>query len=103
MTEQEPKRGTKAAADIAKRLIISGIAQGKTVEKACADAGKSLKAYEYYRSTDKKFADLADRTRLGLKEKNFIESEAEELSFADFRLKYLHQHTFGHQIGRAHV
>ena len=53
-------------ADIAKRVILSAMAEGMTVEKACQQAGKSVKSYEYYRRTDKKFADMADRTRLGL-------------------------------------
>ena len=56
--------GTKETADLAKRVILRAVAEGFTIEKACAEAGKSLKAYEYYRRTDKNFADMMDRTRL---------------------------------------
>jgi hypothetical protein len=36
-----------------------------TIETACGEAGKSMKTYEYYRRSDKVFADKVDRTRLG--------------------------------------
>jgi hypothetical protein len=53
------------SADIAKRIILKCVAESMTVEQACASAGKSMKTYEYYRRTDKVFADKMDRTRLG--------------------------------------
>ena len=84
-------------ADIAKRVILAELAQGSTVEKACAQAGKSIKTYEYYRSTDKGFAALADRARLGAKTKNFQEADVHDISFAEFRKRFLHQETFAHQ------
>ena len=84
-------------ADLAKRVILSAMAEGMTVEKACAQAGKSVKSYEYYRRTDKKFADMADRTRLGLQSKNFAEADVHDIDFATFRQRFLHQKTFPHQ------
>ena len=57
------------SADIAKRIILGCVAEGMTIEAACASAGKSIKTYEYYRRTDKIFCDKVDRTRLGLKDK----------------------------------
>jgi hypothetical protein len=59
------------SADIAKRIILGAVAEGMTVDSACGSAGKSMKTYEYYRRTDKVFADKMDRTRLGLKDKAF--------------------------------
>ena len=53
-------------AEIAKRVILAAIGDGMTVEQACKSAGKSIKTYEYYRRTDKDFAEKIDRTRLGL-------------------------------------
>ena len=91
------------SADIAKRIILQGVADGMTVEQAVSSAARTLKSYEYYRRTDKVFADKIDRTRLGLKSKNFAEVEAVDLSFADFRKKFLHQHTFPHQQNLADV
>jgi hypothetical protein len=85
------------SSDIAKRLILSGVAEGLTVEAATAAAGKSYKTYEYYRRTDKVFCDKMDRTRLGLKDKNYASSDVHDLTFAEFRQRYLHSQTFAHQ------
>jgi hypothetical protein len=85
------------SSDIAKRLILSGVAEGMTIEAATAAAGKSYKTYEYYRRTDKTFCDKIDRTRLGLKDKNYASSDVHDLTFAEFRQKYLHSRTFAHQ------
>jgi hypothetical protein len=88
---------SEKSSDIAKRLILSGVAEGLTVEAATAAAGKSYKTYEYYRRTDKVFCDKMDRTRLGLKDKNFASSDVHDLTFAEFRQRYLHSQTFAHQ------
>ena len=85
------------SADIAKRIILGAVAEGMTVEAATTSAGKSIKTYEYYRRTDKVFADKIDRTRLGLKDKSFASSDVHDLTFAEFRQKYLHSRTFPHQ------
>jgi len=85
------------SADIAKRVILSAVAEGMTIEQACASAGKSIKTYEYYRRTDKVFTDKVDRTRLGLKDKSFASSDVHDLTFPEFRQKYLHSRTFPHQ------
>jgi hypothetical protein len=84
-------------AEIAKRVILTAVAEGMTVEQAVASAGRSMKSYEYYRRTDPAFKDKMDRTRLGLRSKNFADTEAHELDFAGFRQRYLHQKTFAHQ------
>jgi hypothetical protein len=85
------------SSDIAKRVILSGVAEGLTIEAATAAAGKSYKTYEYYRRTDKNFCDKIDRTRLGLKDKNYASSDVHDLTFAEFRSRYLHSQTFAHQ------
>lgn len=85
------------SADIAKRIILASMAEGMTVEAACGAAGKSGKTYEYYRRTDKAFADKADRTRLGLKTKNFAEADAHDLSYAQFCERYMNHKVFAHQ------
>ena len=88
---------TEKSSDIAKRLILSGVAEGLTIEAATAASGKSYKTYEYYRRTDKVFADKMDRTRLGLKDKNFASSDVHDIDFTEFRQRYLHSRTFPHQ------
>ena len=85
------------SADIAKRIILNCIAEGMTVEQGCASAGKSIKTYEYYRRTDKVFADKMDRTRLGLRDKSFASGDTRDLTFAEFRQRFLHNATFPHQ------
>jgi hypothetical protein len=94
---------SEKSSEIAKRVILAGIVDGKTVEQAVSSAGKSMKTYEYYRRTDKVFAEKMDRTRLGLKTKNFAESDVHDLPFAEFRKRFLHQHTFGHQANLVDV
>ena len=84
-------------AEIAKRVILSAIAEGMTVEQAVASAGRSIKSYEYYRRTDPVWKDKVDRTRLGLRGASFIEQTLDDLSFADFRQKFLKSKTFPHQ------
>jgi len=90
-------------ADIAKRVMLSAVSEGSTIEEACRIAGKSIKTYEYYRRTDKAFADKIDRTRLGLRSKNFASGDVHDLPFAEFRQRFLHQHTFPHQQNLADV
>lgn len=85
------------SADIAKRVILGCVAEGMTIEQACASAGKSMKTYEYYRRTDKVFTDKIDRTRLGLKDKAFASGDVHDLNFAEFRERFMHSKTFGHQ------
>jgi hypothetical protein len=85
------------SADIAKRIILGCIAEGMTVDAACASAGKSMKTYEYYRRTDKVFADKMDRTRLGLKDKAFASNDVHDITFAEFRERFLNSKTFAHQ------
>ena len=85
------------SADIAKRIILGCVSEGMTIEAACGSAGKSIKTYEYYRRTDKQFADKVDRTRLGLKDKQFASGDVHDLTFAEFRQRFLHSRTFAHQ------
>jgi len=85
------------SADIAKRIILGCVAEGMTIEQACLSAGKSMKTYEYYRRTDKIFTDKIDRTRLGLKDKSFASGDVHDISFAEFRQRFLNSKTFAHQ------
>ena len=85
------------SADIAKRIILGCVAEGMTIEQACASAGKSIKTYEYYRRTDKVFADKIHRTRLGLKDKQFASGDVHDITFEELRERFLHSKTFDHQ------
>ena len=85
------------SADIAKRIILGCVAEGMTIDAACSSAGKSMKTYEYYRRTDKIFSDKVDRTRLGLKDKQFQGGDVHDITFTEFRERFLHSKTFPHQ------
>jgi len=85
------------SADIAKRVILASVGEGMTVLAACQVAGKSEKTYDYYRRTDKDFKNTIDRTRLGLKNKNFTSADVHDLTFEQFRERFLHSKTFPHQ------
>jgi hypothetical protein len=89
--------GDKQAADLAKKVILECLAEGMTVEQACATAGKSIKTYEYYRRSDTKFKSLSDRTRLGAINKNFSDAEVSDLDFVNWRKRFLKSETFPHQ------
>jgi hypothetical protein len=89
--------GDKQAADLAKKVILECLAEGMTVEQACATAGKSVKTYEYYRRSDTKFKSLSDRTRLGAINKNFSDAEVSDLDFVNWRRRFLKSETFPHQ------
>jgi hypothetical protein len=89
--------GDKQAADLAKKVILECLAEGMTVEQACATAGKSVKTYEYYRRSDTKFKSLSDRTRLGAISKNFSDSDVSDLDFVAWRERFLKSKTFPHQ------
>ena len=88
---------TEKTSDLAKRVILQCLAEGMTVEKACIQAGKSIKTYEYYRSSDKGFAALADRTRLGVKTKNFTDADVHDITYAEFCERFLNHKVFAHQ------
>lgn len=87
----------ESSATVAKRTILAAIAQGETVEAACKVAARTIKSYEYYRATDKVFADQVDRVRATLRGEALAAGDDAGLSFAEFRKKFLGQETFPHQ------
>jgi len=91
------KRQEEAAKTKAK--VLGYITQGYTVEEAMRAVGKSVKLWEYYRSTDKEFKENADKIRAARVTKGRTQSE-ESLTkgFRDFRKEYLDSETFDHQM-----
>ena len=91
------KRQEEAAKTKAK--VLGYITQGYTVEEAMRAVGKSVKLWEYYRSTDKEFKENADKIRAARVTKGRIQSEESlSLPFRDFRKEYLEAETFPHQM-----
>ena len=89
--------GATLPAPEAKKRLISLIEEGVTVEDACRAVGKSVKSYEYYRSSDPQFKEAIDLARILQKRKGVVADDDKNISFEDFRLKYLNSRTFPHQ------
>ena len=87
---------TLSAPDAKKRLVAL-IQDGVTVEDACRAVGKSVKSYEYYRSSDPQFKEAIDLSRVIQKRKGVVSDDDANISFEEFRLKYLNSQTFDHQ------
>jgi hypothetical protein len=81
----------------AKKRLVALIQDGVTVEDACRAVGKSVKSYEYYRSSDPQFKEAIDLSRVIQKRKGVVSDDDANISFEDFRLKYLNSQTFDHQ------
>jgi len=88
-----PTRYTKSGAQ---EKVLSLLAQGYTVTKACELAGRTLKSYEGWRRDDVNFRKRADQARA--LRKIAAEDRGEKLDFAQWRRKYLHTETFWHQL-----
>ena len=89
--------GAKLSAPDAKKRLLALIEEGVTVEDACRAVGKSVKSYEYYRSSDPQFKEAIDLLRVLSKRKGIVATEDKDISFEDFRTKYLNSQTFDHQ------
>ena len=91
-------QGAKRSSKEAKQIIIDLIQAGETVESACKAAGKSVKSYEYYRSTDPQFKEAIDLVRDIQKRDGVPLGEDANITFEEFRTKYLMSQTFAHQL-----
>lgn len=93
-----PAKGGLSTAE-AKEAALKAVAQGATVATAMAGVGRSEKTWENWRSFDKEFAKRVDEARSGLAfaKKRGVDPEAQVLSFAEWRKKFLHTDTFPHQ------
>jgi hypothetical protein len=77
--------------------LVALIQDGVTVEDACRAVGKSVKSYEYYRASDPQFKEAIDLSRVIQKRKGIISDDDANITFEDFRTKYLNSMTFDHQ------
>jgi|GEM_PF-1620912 len=89
--------GASLSAPEAKKRLVELINDGVTVEDACRAVGKSVKSYEYYRTSDPQFKEAIDLSRVIQKRKGVVSTEDAEISFEDFREKYMMSKTFPHQ------
>ena len=89
--------GATLSAPEAKKRLLALIEEGVTVEDACRAVGKSVKSYEYYRSSDPQFKEAIDLARVIKRRAGKVSDEDKDISFEDFRAKYLSSQTFPHQ------
>ena len=81
----------------AKKRLVALIQDGVTVEDACRAVGKSVKSYEYYRASDPQFKEAIDLSRVIQRRKGIVSDDDANITFEDFRTKYLNSMTFDHQ------
>lgn len=94
------RMGAKHATTLtAKETVISGIADGLSVEEACGLANRAVKTYEEWRRVDKEFARRVDAVRANLKANQADDRVPgrRNISFEDFRKEYLNRETYPHQ------
>ena len=94
---QHVVKGTMTA-DAAKERILQLLQDGFSVKDACASVNKSEKTYYYYISSDPEFDRAVKLLRAVQQRKGHISDEDKEISFEDFRMKYLNSATFAHQL-----
>ena len=89
--------GKKLSASESKKRLLEFIQDGLSVEEACSLVGKTSKTFYYYTKSDPDFARDLKLIRALKSRKGEIAVEDKEISFEDFREKYLGQKTFPHQ------
>lgn len=81
----------------AKRRLLELFEDGFSVADACAAVKKSEKTYYYYLSSDPEFNNAVKLLRAVQARKGHVTQEDKDVSFADFRAKFLNSKTFEHQ------
>lgn len=83
----------------AKDRVLLMLSAGSTVAAACEAAGRTTKAYENWRSADKDFAAKADAARhnAGRAKTAGKDGDIFNLSFAEWRRRYVGRETYAHQ------
>ena len=81
----------------AKKRLLEFIRDGLSVEEACRLTNKSTKTFYYYTKSDPDFSRDLKLIRALKSRKGEILEEDRNVSFEDFREKYLGQKTFAHQ------
>jgi len=81
-----------------KAELIKLVGMGLSVKDACAQVGRSQKTFENYQSMDPEFSkNIAEaRVRLKRAERNGEDPEVFNLSFAQWRKRYLGRDTYAH-------
>ena len=81
-----------------KILVLEYVKRGHTVAKAVEDFSLSRKSYEYWRRTDKEFAEQIDKFRIMKRRPEAVTEESRDISFPDFCEQYLDTKLFNHHL-----
>ena len=73
--------GATLSAPDAKKRLLALIEEGVTVEDACRAVGKSVKSYEYYRSSDPQFREAIDLARVIKRRDGVISDEDKNILY----------------------
>ena len=89
----------KLSPEEAKKRIVTLIGAGHTVAEACRQTGRAVKTYENYRASDADFRAAVDRARerAGKAKTAGRDPEVYNLSFAEWRKRFLGRDTYAHQ------
>lgn len=86
----------------AKKAFIDFVGLGYNIQAAIERVGRSRKAYEYWRKNDPEFRAAVDSImatrKVDTNTRDDNRAAAKAMGFAEWRLKYLGQHTFPHQM-----
>ena len=82
----------------AKEAFILATSKGASVAEACKAAGRTVKTYENWRSSDKEFAKKVDETRLWRDQaaEGAKDPDLYDLDFATWRKRFLNRETYPH-------
>lgn len=89
--------GTKMSAENSKKVILTALRAGHSVDVACQSAGRSRSSYDKYRKADPEFAAMADAARMAA-EGRTRGNRAEIPDFPEFCEKYLDTTLFRHHL-----
>jgi len=89
--------GKKLSPNEAKKRLLEFIRDGLSVEEACNLVGKTSKTFYYYTQSDPDFNRDLKLIRALHSRKGQIAQEDRDVTFEEFRQKYLNQQTFPHQ------
>lgn len=91
------RRRNAASAKSAKDIILAGIRSGMTIRRACEAADRVESTYQYYRTHDPAFRDLADAA-LQARAEGFKPGEKPVPGFSEFCEQYLNTRLFNHHL-----
>jgi hypothetical protein len=94
-----PKRATQLDMPTAKRTVTQILGTGSTVANAMAAVNRTVKTYENWRANDREFAEACDLARINSQRarNGGRDPGIYNLSFADWRRRFLNQETYAHQ------